>query len=217
MVKNTVQNERNLFFSSETVFVRARKIVPDTNFSRLENAVQHGVLVRGSGFGRDPRERQDRELGRVEARTSLGMEHSGRLYRTRRDRTLGGVAGGLGVSLGVHPALVRLWLVVIGVASLFAPQLLGLLLIAYVGAWVALPEMPADQEPAYPAILPAGLTRPRRERVLVGVCAGLSGYAKLNVTLVRLSFVALGFSGVGLLAYAAGWVLMPESDANSPP
>jgi phage shock protein PspC (stress-responsive transcriptional regulator) len=125
------------------------------------------------------------------------------------------VAGGLGVNLGIHPAFVRLGLVVIGISSLFAPQLMGLLLIAYVGAWVALPEMPTDQEPIFPAILPAQLTRPRQGRVLVGVCAGLSRYAKVNVTLIRLSFVVLGFAGVGLLAYAAGWVLMPESGKNS--
>ncbi len=143
------------------------------------------------------------------------MERGGKFYRTRRDRTLGGVAGGLGVNLGIHPAFVRLGLVVVGISSLFSPQLMGLLLIAYVGAWVALPEMPAEQEPAFPAILPKQLTRPRHGRVLVGVCAGLSKYAKVNVTLIRIAFVALGFAGVGLLAYAAGWVLMPESDAKS--
>lgn len=140
------------------------------------------------------------------------MERGGRLYRTRRDRTLGGVAGGLGVGLGVHPVFVRLGLIAIAFGSLFSPQLVGLVLIAYVGAWVALPEMPADQEPNFKPIVPTGLNRPRRGRVLVGVCAGLARYAKLNVTLVRLSFVALGFAVVGLIAYAVGWVLMPESD-----
>lgn len=140
------------------------------------------------------------------------MERGGRFYRTRRDRTLGGVAGGLGVGLGIHPALVRLGLILVAFGSLFSPQLVGLLLIAYVGAWVVLPEMPADQEPSFKPIVPSGLTRPRRGRVLVGVCAGLARYTKLNVTLVRLGFVALGFAVVGLLAYAIGWVLMPESE-----
>lgn len=144
------------------------------------------------------------------------MERGGRIYRTRRDRTLGGVAGGLGVSLGIHPVLVRLGLVVIALGSLFSPQLVGLLLIAYVGAWVVLPEMPIDQEPTFKRIAPPGLTRPRRGRVLVGVCAGLARYTRLNVTLVRIAFVALGFAVVGLLTYAVGWVLMPDEDTEVP-
>ncbi len=142
------------------------------------------------------------------------MERGTRIYRTRRDRTLGGVAGGLGVSLGIHPVLVRLGLVVVAFLSLFSPQLAGLLVIAYIGAWVVLPEMPADQEPFFKAFVPPGLTRPRRGRVLVGVCAGIARYTKLHVTLVRIAFVALGFAIVGLLAYAVGWVLMPDADGS---
>ena len=142
------------------------------------------------------------------------MERGTRIYRTRRDRTLGGVAGGLGVSLGIHPVFVRLGLVLVTFLSLFSPQLAGLLVIAYLGAWVALPEMPSDQEPFFKPFAPSGLTRPRRGRVLVGVCAGIARYTKLNVTLVRIAFVGLGFAIVGLLAYAVGWVLMPDADGS---
>lgn len=136
-----------------------------------------------------------------------------RLYRTRKDRIFGGVAGGLGVYLRVHPALVRLGLVIVILGSLITPQLVGILLIAYIGVWVAVPEMPEADEPSFQPVAPSGMTRPRQGRVLAGVCAGLARYTKLNPTLLRAAFVLLGLTGVGVVAYAAGWVLMPKGEA----
>ena len=55
------------------------------------------------------------------------------------------------------------------------------------------------------------LYRSESERMLGGVCGGLSNYLSLDVTLVRLFFAILFFgSGIGLLAYLALWIIMPS-------
>lgn len=56
-----------------------------------------------------------------------------RLFRSRKDRILGGVCGGLGNYLNVDPILVRVvW------AILFFAAGVGLL--AYILAWIIIPE-----------------------------------------------------------------------------
>jgi phage shock protein C len=134
-----------------------------------------------------------------------------RLYRTRKDRIFGGVAGGLGVYLRIHPALVRLGLVILVTGSLVTPQLLGILMLAYIAVWVAVPEIAEAEEPHFQPVVPEGMVRPRQGRMLAGVCAGLAQYTNLNPTLVRIAFVLLGLTGVGVVAYAAGWVLIPKA------
>ena len=50
---------------------------------------------------------------------------------------------------------------------------------------------------------------------IAGVCAGIADYLNADVTLVRLAWVVLSiFPGAiigGVIAYVAGWVLMPEA------
>jgi phage shock protein C len=55
------------------------------------------------------------------------------------------------------------------------------------------------------------LTRPRAGRKIAGVCAGFADYFDLDPTLVRLVWLVIViFGGTGLLAYAIGWILIPE-------
>lgn len=62
-----------------------------------------------------------------------------RLYRSRRDRILGGVCGGLAVYLNVDPTVVRVvWLL------LSIPGLFGVLV--YIFAWLLIPENPSEAE-----------------------------------------------------------------------
>jgi phage shock protein PspC (stress-responsive transcriptional regulator) len=59
-----------------------------------------------------------------------------RLYRSRKTRVLGGVCGGLGDYLKIDPVLLRvLWAVTI----IFG----GIGLLAYLIAWLVIPEEPA--------------------------------------------------------------------------
>ncbi len=63
------------------------------------------------------------------------MSEVKRLYRSRSDRMIAGVAGGLAQYLNVDPTLVRLGFVVLSLAG--GP---GLLL--YIVMWIVVPEEP---------------------------------------------------------------------------
>lgn len=58
------------------------------------------------------------------------------------------------------------------------------------------------------------LTRPRSNRMLAGVCAGLANYFNIDPTIVRIIFVLLALPGgvPGTLAYLLLWVLIPEGE-----
>jgi phage shock protein C len=61
-----------------------------------------------------------------------------KLYRTREDRKIAGVCGGLGEYFDIDPTIVRLlWL-----ALLFAA---GSGVLAYIVAWIIIPEKPVTQ------------------------------------------------------------------------
>ena len=56
------------------------------------------------------------------------------------------------------------------------------------------------------------LVRPRRGKVIAGVCAALADRFGLPRALVRVGFVVFGIVGVGELVYVALWVLVPKSN-----
>src|SRR4029450_11118851 len=60
--------------------------------------------------------------------------------RSRSERVLAGVCGGVGRYLGVDPGLLRIAFIILTLAN-------GLGVIAYVVAWVAIPEERPDQPP----------------------------------------------------------------------
>ncbi len=62
--------------------------------------------------------------------------------------------------------------------------------------------------------MPRKLTRDAKHAVLAGVAAGFGRYLDVDPVLARLGFVLLAFvNGLGVLAYLAGWALMPREDA----
>jgi len=61
-----------------------------------------------------------------------------RLYRSRNDRIVGGVCGGLAGHIGIDPSIIRfVWIIV----TLFS---LGTGLIIYLAAWIIIPESPRE-------------------------------------------------------------------------
>ena len=56
----------------------------------------------------------------------------------------------------------------------------------------------------------ARLVRPRRGKLIAGVCAGLADRFGLPRSLVRLGFVVFGIVGVGELVYIALWIIVPK-------
>lgn len=80
---------------------------------------------------------------------------------------------------------------------------------------------PSTPPPAAPAASAPPESRPlrrsRRDRVFGGVCGGLGPYLDVDPVLLRVAAVALALSGgVGVLAYVAAWVLIPESGPDEP-
>lgn len=62
------------------------------------------------------------------------------------------------------------------------------------------------------------LAKSPTDRMIAGVCGGLGEYFDIDPVLVRLIFVLLAFTGVGVLAYITLWIVMPErSSLNMPP
>ena len=68
------------------------------------------------------------------------VEQPRRLLRSREDRVIGGVAGGVGAYLGIDPVIVRLVFVVLALAG-------GGGILAYIVAWIVIPEAPEDGAP----------------------------------------------------------------------
>jgi phage shock protein C len=63
------------------------------------------------------------------------------------------------------------------------------------------------------------LRRPRLDRKIAGVCAGLASYMDVDVTLIRIIFLVLLFwpPGVGLILYVVCWIVMPQEPLLLPP
>ena len=60
-----------------------------------------------------------------------------KLYRSRRSRVFGGVAGGLGTYFGLDPILVRVIFVLVTIMH-------GLGVLAYIILWIVIPEEPFE-------------------------------------------------------------------------
>lgn len=56
------------------------------------------------------------------------------------------------------------------------------------------------------------LTRSETDRMIAGVCGGIAQAYEIDITLVRVVFVALvPFGAVGLWVYVALWLLVPPA------
>jgi phage shock protein PspC (stress-responsive transcriptional regulator) len=55
------------------------------------------------------------------------------------------------------------------------------------------------------------LVRPRRDRMIAGVCSGIARRFGISSNVVRIAFVAsMLIPGPQFLIYIAAWILMPE-------
>ena len=62
-----------------------------------------------------------------------------KLHRSRTDRMIAGICGGLGEMTSVDPTLMRLGLVFIGIITGIVPMI-----VAYIIGWIIIPEAPAE-------------------------------------------------------------------------
>ena len=99
-----------------------------------------------------------------------------RLYRSRTDTVLGGVAAGLAHYLNADPALVRIaWAILVPITG-------GAAFLAYIVAWIVVPEEPVaatsaaegDADAAMPAVGDAPTsTRPEPDSGRAGLVVGI--------------------------------------------
>ncbi|RBY76397.1 ATP-binding protein [Geodermatophilus sp. TF02-6] len=61
------------------------------------------------------------------------------------------------------------------------------------------------------------LARPRSGRLVAGVAAGTAAHLRADPLVVRVAFVVLATTGVGVVAYALLWFFMPVADVDAVP
>jgi phage shock protein PspC (stress-responsive transcriptional regulator) len=152
-----------------------------------------------------------------------------KLYRSRGNKILGGVAGGIGAYLGIDPAIIRILFAILTFASF------GLGVIFYVLLWIVLPVKDIEDFHG------RKLYRSTEEKVLAGVAGGLGAYFGKSPVPIRLAFLApfvlpilfsllnvngfeseiygrhlwsIGFgsiSSISLGIYAVLWIILPKA------
>lgn len=127
-----------------------------------------------------------------------------RLYRSAKDKKLGGVCGGLAEYLGADASIVRLVVLLLAIFTVVG-------FFAYLVAWMVMPLGP-DMPNAEP---PPGrrLRRSVTDRKIGGVCGGVAIFLGLDPSIVRLVWVLACFvGGGGLIAYVVAWIILPQEE-----
>jgi phage shock protein PspC (stress-responsive transcriptional regulator) len=156
-------------------------------------------------------------------------ENPKRLYRDEQNKLIGGVCAGIANYLKLDPLLVRvLWVLLFGI-SFFA----------YVLLWIAVPNTSTNQIGG----ARKRLFRDIDNKVIGGVCAGLSKYFDIRVRYIRLlflvpsillvlnwnhfhlfqfwefddfpNFIELTFSPSAVFVYIVLWLVLPEAKTTA--
>lgn len=53
------------------------------------------------------------------------------------------------------------------------------------------------------------LYKSETDRMIAGVCGGIAEYCNIDPSLVRLGFVLLGCTGMGIILYVAAAIILP--------
>ena len=57
------------------------------------------------------------------------------------------------------------------------------------------------------------ILRKSKNKKLFGVCGGFAEYLKVDPTIIRIATIVISiFSGLGIVAYIAGAILMPDAE-----
>lgn len=84
----------------------------------------------------------------------------------------------------------------------------GFFFIAYLVAWVAMPERMDLQENSKIK----KFYRNPENKVLGGVASGLSSYLNIDLVVIRVIMVIAGFFGIGILLYIVFWIVVPNAN-----
>ena len=120
-----------------------------------------------------------------------------RLYRSRTERMIGGVAGGLATYLGVDPVIIRLAFVALAFA--------GVGVVAYIIGWVVIPEEPAGD--AVATARPGTASGGQNARIIAGSVLIAVGFMLLLdwlVPSIDRFFWPLALIGMGVALFTYG-------------
>jgi phage shock protein C len=137
------------------------------------------------------------------ARAAAGLP-APRLWRSRSNRVIAGVIGGLAEKYGWDPLPARLLYGLLTIASG------GLLAIPYVGIWAITRAhgLPRAGRP---------LSRSRSNKVIAGVLGGMAEKLDVSPTFLRVFYVIFSACTAvfpGILIYLVLWAVMPEISAS---
>ena len=132
-----------------------------------------------------------------------------KLFRSKHDKMMAGVCGGLGSYFNLDPTIIRLIAIFLCVFTAILP-----LLIVYVILACVIPAE-SDEYPLNKSY--KKLYRSIRDRKLAGICRGIGSITTIDPVFLRLLLLFLCiFTGVIplLLAYFIGWIIIPEYPAG---
>ena len=161
--------------------------------------------------------------------TTGGQNYQKRLYRDEQNKVLGGVCAGISNYFGIDPILTRvLWF--------FLP---GANLLAYLILWIAVPSSSVKEVGG----IRKRLFRDIDKKVIGGVCAGMSKYFGVKVSIVRIlfliptilllfnwnhfhlfqfwemnsfsNFIGITFSPGAVFVYIVLWLVLPEAKTSA--
>ena len=133
-----------------------------------------------------------------------------RLTRAKSQGKIAGICAGIANYFDVDVTLVRAaWLVF----SIVPGCVIGGVL-AYLVAWLVIPEDNGLTEPAGDTGGARRLTRSATDRKIAGVCGGLAEYFEVDATPIRLLWIILsiliGAVVGGVVAYLVAWLIIPK-------
>ncbi len=129
------------------------------------------------------------DTGRRETTGNAEASRPKHLSRSKKDKLIGGVCGGLATYLNIDPIIIRIALILITMAW-------GAGIIVYLLLWAILPE--SDD---VALAVRRRLYRNPKQKVVGGVCSGIAAYANIDPIIPRIIFAAplLGMVFFGIL------------------
>ena len=133
--------------------------------------------------------------------------HRKRLYRDTKRCMLGGVAAGFGFYIQIDIVWVRLVCLAILLGLIPMPIITtSTAIMTYILLWAVLPKN--EQLPEIE--VEKRLYRELSDAQVAGVCTGIARYFGWEKKRVRLAFILSSIGGIGVIAYAALWAIMPK-------
>lgn len=135
-----------------------------------------------------------------------------KLHKSQSEKIIAGVCGGLSESFKIPVSFIRASFII---SILFG----GMGIFVYLVLMMILPkfdeqiidaEIIEDDEIDDEGKPFKRIHRSNDNRMIAGVCGGLANYLRVDVSLIRLIFVAMSFAGgIGTILYFVFWIMFP--------